>query len=65
MFDYDSLFGSFNSTPDLNEDELAATYYHLQSDDTRSVGVSTSTDESALTDASTPVFFPKIPFSLT
>jgi len=55
MFDYDSLFGSFNPTTETNEDDLTATFYQQQSDDSRPVGVSTSTDETTLTsDTSTP-----------
>ena len=54
MFDYDSLFGSFNLSLETNEDDIAATFYQQQSDDTRPVGVSTSADEQASTDTSTP-----------
>ena len=33
MFDYDALFGSFGSQTESNEEELAATFYQQQSDD--------------------------------
>jgi len=56
MFDYDSLFGSFSSQNDSKEEDLAASFYQQQSDDSRPVGVSTTTDDSneSTGDASTP-----------
>ena len=53
LFDYDSLFGSFSPKPKSDEDELAAIYYQLQSDDSRPVGGSPSADASVLTVAPT------------